>query len=69
MKTNITISGPERDAILAGLRLLQCGLDRREGYYAVSPNDGDVGDILTNSGEHPGMTAEEIDGLCDLINR
>ena len=48
------------NAVLAGLRLLQKALDDGE----VTPNDGDIGDILTNSGSHPGLTAEEIDNMC-----
>lgn len=54
----------ERDAILAGLRLLQFSLDAG----TVTPNDGDVGDILTCSGDHDGMTAEEIDLFCEEFN-
>ncbi|QWF18684.1 hypothetical protein [Lysobacter capsici] len=57
-------SNKERDAILAGLRLLQFSLDAG----TVTPNDGDVGDILTCSGEHAGMTAEEIDLFCEEFN-
>lgn len=57
-----------RDAILAGLRLLQCGMEKREGYHPVEPNDGDVGDILTNSGLHSGLSVEEIDEYCNEIN-
>lgn len=56
-------NGPLLDAVLAGLRLLQNALEEGE----VSPNDGDLGDILTNSGQHPGMTAEEIeDVVCSI---
>ena len=46
----------EDDAIIAGLRLLQCSLEKQPGHHPVEPNDGDVGDILTNSGEHAGLT-------------
>jgi len=47
------------DAIIAGLRLLQTSLKDR----LVIPNDGDIGDILTNSGDHEGLTVDEIDAL------
>lgn len=53
-----------RDAILAGLRLLQHSLDTG----AVTPDDGDIGDILTCGGEHEGMTATEIDAYCEQTN-
>lgn len=52
------------DAILAGLRLLQTSLDNR----LVLPNDGDIGDILTDTGSHEGMTAAEIDSFCEELN-
>lgn len=47
----------QSDAIIAGLRLLQASLKER----LVTPNDGDIGDILTSSGEHEGLTVDEID--------
>lgn len=56
--------GRYRDAVLAGLRLLQEALEAGR----VQPNDGGIGDILTNGGEHAGVTAEEIDALCDELN-
>ena len=52
------------DAILAGLRLLQTSLENR----LVLPNDGNIGDILTDAGSHDGMTAAEIDVFCEEIN-
>lgn len=57
------LSQKQTDAILAGLRLLQNALDNR----LVLPNDGDIGSILTNSGLHSGLTADEIGSLCDEI--
>lgn len=58
-----TIDGLSRaqfDAIIAGLRLLQSSLDAG----TVEPNDGDIGDILTCSGEHQGLDAAQIDEFC-----
>lgn len=53
----------ETDAILAGLRFLQKALELGN----VKPNDGDVGDILTDSGTHEGLNEEEIDDLIDKL--
>ena len=53
----------ETDAILAGLRLLQNALE----LGSVQPNDGDVGDILTDSGEHDGLNEEDIDYLIEKL--
>lgn len=58
---NLNLTEPQRDALLSGLRLLQGALDRGE----VTPNDGDVGDILTCSGSHEGMTSDEIDSFIE----
>lgn len=58
------LSKKQSDAILAGLRLLQASLDGG----LVRPNDGDIGDILTDTGSHEGMTAAEIDSFCEEIN-
>lgn len=52
------------DAILAGLRLLSEALDHNK----VAPDDGSIGDILTNGGNHEGLSSEEIDTLCREIN-
>jgi hypothetical protein len=54
----------ELDAVLAGLRLLQSALDAG----TVTPNDGDIGDVLTCSGDHGGLTAAQIDELCERLN-
>lgn len=61
MENNMNFSEKEFDAIIAGLRLLQCGLEQRPGFYPVDPGDSDVGAILTNSGKHEGLTVDEID--------
>lgn len=55
----IKINDKERDAILAGLRLLQ------ENSENLPPM---IGDIYTNCGEHSGLSFGEIDHLCEKIN-
>ncbi|TAN25152.1 MAG: hypothetical protein EPN31_15845 [Castellaniella sp.] len=57
----LTLNEPQRDAVMAGLRLLQRALDLGE----VAPNDGNVGDILTCSGRHEGMTSDQIDSFIE----
>jgi len=61
---NSSISKKQFDAVLAGLRLLQSCLENR----LVLPNDGDIGDILTDGGTHKGLTTTEIDALCGSLN-
>ena len=61
---NINVSSAEQDAILAGLRMLMQARDSG----TVTPNDGDIGDILTCGGDHAGLDAEDIDALCMRIN-
>lgn len=51
------------DAIVTSLRLL--GREMEKG--AVSPNDGDLGDIMTCSGNHQGMSLEEVTLFCDAV--
>lgn len=63
----IQITERQRDAIWAGLRLLQCSLDKRPGHHPVEPDDGDIGDILTCSGAHAGLSADEIDAFIDDV--
>lgn len=63
----IHITERQRDAIWAGLRLLQCSLEQRPGHHPVAPDDGDIGDILTNAGKHAGLTADEIDAFIDDV--
>jgi hypothetical protein len=58
------LSVQDTNAILAGLRLLQSALDKG----TVVADDGDVGDILTNSGECTPHTADSIDELCERLN-
>lgn len=52
------------DAILAGLALLQTALQNR----LVLPDDGEIGDILTDNGSHEGLTAEEVGQLSEAFN-
>lgn len=62
--SELDLSRKDFDAVLAGLRLLQCALDSGE----VEPNDGDVGNILTCDGDHEGLDAAGIDALCENLN-
>lgn len=57
------LSLAQGDAIFAALRLLATKLKAGE----VSPDDGDIGDILTNSGAHAGLSADEVHELCDSL--
>ena len=59
----VEVSFEQECAVLAGLRHL--ARDLMEGE--VAPNDGGVGDILTNAGEFEGLDAEAIQRLGDLI--
>lgn len=54
---------PAYDAVLAGLRLLQTALENR----LVIPDDGDIGDILTNGQSHAGLGPVEIDDLVEHL--
>lgn len=53
----------QTDAVLAGLRLLQAALTGG----LVRPNDGEIGDILTDVGTHAGLSADDIDALCESL--
>ncbi|WP_439126259.1 MAG: hypothetical protein ACNJA3_28230 (plasmid) [Pseudomonas rhizophila] len=57
------VNKAEFDAVLAALRLL--GASMMGGL--VRPGDGDIGDILTDSGTHEGLTTEGVDALCERI--
>ena len=62
---SLIVTGPEFDAIVAGLRLLACEIDCNRVVY---PSDeGDIGDIWTNAGEHEGLPAEDIHKLADRL--
>ena len=59
----------ERDAILVGLRLLQARLtDLARGGPMPVRFLVDVEEITTNGDEHPMITAEQIDDLCQRLN-
>lgn len=61
----IRVTTRERDAILAGLRILQAWMDGRAKVdYAVGCV---IDDIRTDSGR--GLNIDHIDRLCDRINR
>ena len=57
-----TLTPAELGAILAGLRLYQ-----REQATDAGMDDA-IADIATNEGEHPPMTADEVDALCLRLN-
>ena len=60
--TLLAVTGPELDAILAGLRLLQSDLDIGD---RLTPQ---LRDIYTNNGAHLGISVDEIDALCVRLN-
>ena len=53
----------ERDAILAGLRLLQLELDKEHHDIPVY-----IKNVLTDSSTHPPISVDEIDVLCEKVN-
>lgn len=57
------VNKAEFDAVLAALRLL--GASMIGGL--VRPGDGDIGEILTDSGTHEGLTVDGVDALCERI--
>ena len=57
----VAVTAQERDAVLAGLRLLQIALARGD-------IDPPLGSILTNDGAHAGLDLTRIDALCERIN-
>lgn len=64
MKRKLSLTPPERDAILAGLRLLQTVMEKT----GIEPTSM-IGEILSNSGDHPPLWIEDIDLLCEELNR
>ncbi len=58
---NIAVTAKERDAVLAGLRLLQIAL-ANEGIHPA------LRSILTNDGAHAGLDLVGIDTLCEHAN-
>lgn len=59
-KTILMFTQAEYDAVLTGLRLLSWSLERGD----VDPADNHFGQVLTNAGEHAGLTAGQIEDLC-----
>ena len=57
----VAITAQERDAVLAGLRLLQLALARDD----IAPV---LMSILTNDSAHAGLDITAIDALCERIN-
>lgn len=57
----IGVTAEERDAMLAGLRLLQLALARGD-------IDPPLRSILTNDGAHGGLDLTRIDALCERTN-
>ena len=55
----------ELDAVIAALRGLAD--DLRYGNVVASGSDP-IANILTNGGEHEGLTADEIDQLAEDLN-
>ena len=68
MKTLVLKSDAEYDAIIAALRLLAAGLDKPSNDpAAVRPDDGDIGEILTNGGAHEGLSRDQVHDLADWL--
>jgi RNase P/RNase MRP subunit POP5 len=59
----LRINRRQRNAIVAALRLLEHSVEKG----LVVPNDGDIGDILTCSGDHEALSLDEITSFCDAI--
>lgn len=57
----VSLTARERDALLAGLRLLQIALAR-------SALDEALRSVLTDDDAHAALDLEEIDALCERIN-
>lgn len=72
----VILNRRERDVLAAALRLLAKCLENGAtdatgedvgGATCVQPNDGDIGDIMTSSGDHRGMSIEEVDAFCNAL--
>lgn len=59
----VRINRREYDALITSLRLLERNMENGE----VGPNDGNLGDILTCSGDHRGLSVREVCTLCDNL--
>jgi hypothetical protein len=61
----LTVSGPELDAIMAGLRLLAREVEAGRVKFA---DDDHIGYIWTDSGEHDGLPPEALDHLAARLS-
>ena len=64
-RRRLLVTGPEFDAIVAGLRLL--AREVAAGNVVYPHDEVDIGDIWTNAGEHEGLPAEDIHKLADRL--
>jgi hypothetical protein len=63
MNIKLKFTRAEYDMILAGLRMLAIAIDNGQ----VHANDGDVSEVITNSGEHPMPTSDDVHDLADAL--
>jgi len=63
----MNLSSQERDAILAGLRLLQVNLSDLASARGTSALAA-INEIFTNGRAHRGLSTVEIDCLCEKVN-
>lgn len=63
------VTPAERDAMLAGLRLAQHWIDRKGSTKAFTNLPREIDEIFTLDGSHEGLAPDEIDALCEQINR
>lgn len=62
------LSMQQRDALLAGLALLGAALEAGSIKVDQANHEEDpVGDLLTNGGEHSGLTPTQVRELADVI--
>ncbi|MFW6855328.1 hypothetical protein ACODYM_28975 [Burkholderia gladioli] len=68
-KYRIDVTTAQHSAIAAALRLLAQVVSHGEAgvHVTVTPNDSDIGDILTCSGQHLALSNAEIHDLADLV--
>jgi hypothetical protein len=64
MRLHFALSGPEFDAILAGLRLLGQAVVRER----MTSHHFDVSQVWTNAGKHEGLPAKAIEALATRLN-
>lgn len=61
------IDDQRRDAVLAGLRMLQAWKEGRITSVEAQ-HDVDIDMIETSGGEHDPLTADELETLCEDVN-